>query len=374
MSAIGLEFDSLTLDLILPVGISFYTLQSLSYTIDVYRGKLKATRDVISFFAFISFFPQLVAGPIEKAKNLLPQFQKNRFFSYPHAVEGMQQILWGLFKKMVVADNCGRVVNQIYANFETLDGGILIWGAIFFSFQIYGDFSGYSDIAIGSARLFGIQLSKNFHFPYLSRNVAEFWRRWHISLNKWFVDYVYIPLGGSRGSMTLTIFNTMVIFLLSGFWHGANWTYVIWGLFNGLIFIPLILIGSHKKYRKDVVAQSAQWPRFIEIIQIFITFILISFSRIFSRSQSITDAWLYIKRIFTDFSFSFPQDCYRSVFAIILLFIVEYLMRHRDFGLQISPYQGVMRIRAVRWVFYYALFLIILLGADTPEEFIYFQF
>lgn len=373
MAAMGINLDIVTLQLVLPVGISFYTLQALSYTIDIYRGKYRATKDVVSFFAYISFFPQLVAGPIERASNLLPQFQNTRVFSYPKAVEGMQQILWGLFKKMVVADNCANNVNYIFENYASLDGGMLLWGIFFFSFQIYGDFSGYSDIAIGSARLFGINLSRNFHFPYLSRNVAEFWRRWHISLNRWFVEYVYIPLGGSRGSMTLTIFNTMVIFMLSGFWHGADWTYITWGFVNGLLFIPIILLGTSKKYRNSVVAQDSVLPKLVEIIQLFTTFGLISFTRIFSRSQSVADAFEYIKRIFSNFSFSFPDDCLRALFSVFILFVIEYLQRRREFGLQL-PHSGVLRFRIVRWGVYYFFFLLLLFVSETPKEFIYFQF
>lgn len=373
LNALGIQLDAFTLGLVLPVGISFYTLQALSYTIDVYRGRIGATRDPIAFYAFICFFPQLVAGPIERASNLLPQFLNRRQFSYPKAVEGMQQILWGFFKKMVVADNCAKAVNAIYGNYESFDGGMLIWGAILFSFQIYGDFSGYSDIAIGVARLFGINLSRNFHFPYLSRNVAEFWRRWHISLNRWFVDYVYIPMGGSRGSMNLTIFNTLMIFLLSGFWHGSDWSYICWGLFNALFFIPLIWMGTTKKYRKTVVAQTSKLPRIAEVFQLLTTFAIVTFGRIFFRSENMEQAIGYLKRIFTHFSFSFPWNYKRSLMAIVILWVVEYLMRHHDFGLQLSQ-NGLLRYRVVRWIIYYAVFLLILFWSDTPEEFIYFQF
>ncbi|MCH5347023.1 MAG: MBOAT family protein [Muribaculaceae bacterium] len=369
----GIELDAFTLGLVLPVGISFYTLQALSYTIDVYRKRIPATRDVISFYAFISFFPQLVAGPIERASNLLPQFLNRRRFSYSKGVEGLQQILWGLFKKMVVADNCAKAVNVIYGNYEAFDGGMLIWGAILFSFQIYGDFSGYSDIAIGAARLFGINLSRNFHYPYLSRNVAEFWRRWHVSLNRWFVDYVYIPLGGSRGTMRLTIFNTLMIFLLSGFWHGADWSYICWGLFNAIFFIPLILLGTTKKYRKTVVAQGRYLPRFIEVIQLLTTFCIVTFGRIFFRAENMSHALGYLTRIFTHFKLTIPWDYLLSLKAIAILFIVEWCQRHREFGLQLS-HDGLLRYRAVRWAVYYAVFLLIIFWSDTPEEFIYFQF
>lgn len=243
-STIGVNLNISSLNLILPVGISFYTFQALSYSIDVYRGNIEATRDPLSFFAFISFFPQLVAGPIERATNLLPQFQRPRSFAYDKAVDGMRQMLWGFFKKMVVADNCAQAANAIFDTYQTQSSFMLFMGAFFFIFQIYGDFSGYSDIAIGTARLFGIDLKKNFHYPYFSRNIAEFWKRWHISLNTWFVDYVYIPLGGSREGLAKTIRNTFVIFLLSGLWHGANWTFVVWGGYHSLLFVPLLLMGK----------------------------------------------------------------------------------------------------------------------------------
>ena len=233
----GFELDWVTLDILLPVGISFYTFQALSYTIDVYRHKMKPTHDIVAFFAFISFFPQLVAGPIERATNLLPQFERQRAFDYTAAVDGMRQILWGLFKKIVVADTCAVAVNQIFANYQTLDSLNLVWGAFLFTFQIYGDFSGYSDIAIGTAKLFGINLLQNFNFPYFSRDIAEFWRRWHISLTTWFRDYIYIPLGGNRVSTLKHIRNILVVWALTGLWHGASWNFIVWGLLNGIIML-----------------------------------------------------------------------------------------------------------------------------------------
>ena len=247
LTNVGLQADWVTLDIILPVGISFYTFQALSYTIDVYKGKIAPTTDFFAFFAFISFFPQLVAGPIERASNLLPQFLSERRFDYAVVVDGMRQILWGLFKKMVVADNCAMVVNIVFADYERYDGATLMLGAVLFAFQIYGDFSGYSDIAIGSAKLFGIRLMQNFNYPYFSRDIAEFWRRWHISLTTWFRDYVYIPLGGSRCGRWITIRNTFIIFLISGLWHGANWTYVCWGVYHALLFFVLLLLNESDK-------------------------------------------------------------------------------------------------------------------------------
>ncbi|MBK6344070.1 MAG: MBOAT family protein, partial [Flavobacteriales bacterium] len=226
------------LDIILPVGISFYTFQTLSYTIDVYMGRLKPSTDGLSFMAFVSFFPQLVAGPIERATHLLPQFSKTRSFSLEQSSDGLRQMLWGLVKKVVVADNCAPYVDSIFAAPEAASGSTLLVGAMLFSFQIYCDFSGYSDIAVGCARLFGFDLMRNFAYPYFSRDIAEFWRRWHISLSSWFRDYVYVPLGGSRGRLGATMRNTLIIFIISGFWHGANWTFICWGAVHALYFMP----------------------------------------------------------------------------------------------------------------------------------------
>ena len=275
--------DGLLLKVILPVGISFYTFQALSYSIDVYRSKIEPTKDIVAFFAFISFFPQLVAGPIERATNLLPQFLKKREFNYDTAVDGMWQILWGLFKKTVVADNCAVYVDQVFSNYTNHTGSTLLLAAVFFTFQIYGDFSGYSDIAIGTAKLFGIKLMRNFNVPYFSRDIAEFWRRWHISLTTWFRDYVYIPLGGSRVSKAKVIRNTFIIFLLSGFWHGANWTFIAWGAYHAFLFLPLILTGKNRKYTNQV-AEGRVLPSLREVGQMLVTFFLAVFGWIIFRS------------------------------------------------------------------------------------------
>ncbi len=272
-SFFGQSINVQGLNIVLPVGISFYTFQTLSYSIDVYRRKLEPTKDVVAFFAFVSFFPQLVAGPIERATNLLPQFYIERKFEYDKAVDGMRQILWGLFKKMVIADNCAYYATDIFTNYQDYPGSTLLLGVFFFAFQIYGDFSGYSDIAIGTSRLFGFNLMKNFAFPYFSRDIAEFWRRWHISLSTWFRDYVYIPLGGSRGGKWMNIRNIFVIFIVSGFWHGANWTFIIWGALNALYFLPLMLL-SKNRINTDTVAQGKILPNVKEFFQIGSTFIL----------------------------------------------------------------------------------------------------
>lgn len=371
-SAFGMQLDWVTLDVLLPVGISFYTFQALSYTIDVYQHKIKATHDVIAFFAFISFFPQLVAGPIERATSLLPQFLAPRTFSYDKAVDGMRQILWGLFKKMVVADNCAAAVNLIFDEYQALDGINLFLGAVFFTFQIYGDFSGYSDIAIGTARLFGIDLMRNFNFPYFSRDIAEFWRRWHISLTTWFRDYIYIPLGGSRCGKWKVARNTLIIFLVSGFWHGANWTFICWGAFHALLFFPLFILGKNRKY-KDVVAKGRVLPTVKEMCQMVFTFLLAVMGWIIFRAESMRQAWDYLVCMVTRFHFCMPEYGKKALVYIFVLLIVEWLQREKQFGLQLE-FKGVFRHRAVRWGVYYILFISSLLLAGKQEEFIYFQF
>jgi len=263
-SFFGTPITGSSLNIILPVGISFYTFQTLSYTIDVYKRNLKPTHDFIAFSAFVSFFPQLVAGPIERASNLLPQFYVKRTFDYGKAVDGLRQILWGLFKKIVIADGCAQFANEIFNNSEMYNGSTLFLGALFFTFQIYGDFSGYSDIAIGTSRLFGFNLKQNFAFPYFSRDMAEFWRRWHISLSTWFRDYLYIPLGGSKGGTRMKIRNTFIIFIVSGFWHGANWTFIVWGALNALYFLPLLLANKNRS-NLGVVAEGKLLPTLKEL-------------------------------------------------------------------------------------------------------------
>lgn len=303
LTDIGFHADFVTLNIILPVGISFYTFQALSYTIDIYRGRVRATHDPVEFSAFISFFPQLVAGPIERATNLLPQFQKERHFDYNSAVDGCRQMLWGFFKKVVVADNCAYYANMAFDNHNEMGSLSLLLGAIFFTFQIYCDFSGYSSIAIGCAKLFGIKLQSNFKVPYFSCDIAEFWKRWHISLNRWFVDYVYIPLGGSRVSGMKVIRNIFVIFLLSGLWHGANWTYVTWGLYHACIFVPLILFKKNHRYdtgfRKDKAL-----PTLTETGRMIVTFCIVMIGWVIFRATSLADAWEYISRLF-----SFERNC-----------------------------------------------------------------
>lgn len=372
---LGGNTDGLLLKVILPVGISFYTFQALSYSIDVYRGKLEPTRDIVQFFAFVSFFPQLVAGPIERATNLLPQFGKSRTFEYETGVDGMRLILWGLFKKMVIADNCAVYVDQVFSSYQTQSGSTLLLAAIFFAFQIYGDFSGYSDIAIGTAKLFGIRLMHNFNVPYFSRDIAEFWRRWHISLTTWFRDYVYIPLGGSRCSKAKIIRNTFVIFLLSGFWHGANWTFIVWGAYHALLFLPLIVSGKNRKY-KNSVAEGKFFPSLKEIVQMLLTFSLVVIGWIIFRAESVETAWDYFTRIFHASLLSVPWLKTRLFyvplfFSLALCVVVEWNSRSSTRPLTL-PFSVPPYIKFSLYLFlvgYIALF-----SAGSGNQFIYFQF
>ncbi|MEO1032024.1 MAG: MBOAT family O-acyltransferase [Bacteroidota bacterium] len=368
---IGKPLEVHRLNIILPVGISFYTFQTLSYSIDIYRKKIAPTKDFISFFTFVSFFPQLVAGPIERAKNLLPQFHRKRVFTYDKAIDGMRQILWGLFKKIVVADNCAFYANQIFESYTDLNGSTLLMGAIFFTFQIYGDFSGYSDIAIGTSRLFGFDLMQNFSFPYFSRDIAEFWRRWHISLSTWFRDYLYIPLGGSRGGTWMKIKNTFLIFVISGFWHGANWTFLAWGFLNACYFIPLLLTNNNRKHL-DVVAQDKLLPSFKEWFQMSSTFIITIFAWIFFRAESINQAFIYISKIVSISFFSTPSFITTKMLLIICAFIIiEWIGRRDQYAIEKL---GLSWRPMFRYTFYYILIFTIWQFGGKEQEFIYFQF
>jgi alginate O-acetyltransferase complex protein AlgI len=363
--------DTTRLSIVLPVGISFYTFQTLSYTIDVYRRRLEPAREPWSFFAFVSFFPQLVAGPIERATSLLPQFYSERRFDYDSAVDGLRQILWGLFKKIAIADGCAIYVNQIFASYGDYSGSTLLLGAVFFSFQIYGDFSGYSDIAIGTARLFGFRLTRNFAFPYFSRDIAEFWRRWHISLSSWFRDYIYIPLGGSRGGTSMKVRNTLAIFLLSGLWHGANWTFVVWGLLNACYFLPLLLLDRNRTHT-DVPAEGRWLPGPREAMQIASTFLLTALAWVVFRADTMGDALRYLAGIFSRSLFSFPEVGSPRIAVLIGAFVlIEWLQRDKEHALQL---EGVVRRPSARWAIYYATVAVIFLFGATQQQFIYFQF
>ncbi|MGK0186512.1 MAG: alginate O-acetyltransferase complex protein AlgI [Verrucomicrobiales bacterium] len=371
---LGLQVHLSTLNIILPVGISFYTFQTLSYTIDVYRNKIDPSRDPVAFFAFVSFFPQLVAGPIERATRLLPQFKKSREFDCELAKDGLRQILWGFAKKILVADSCAQIVNQIFdsSDYAALSPTVLAAGAVFFAFQIYGDFSGYSDIAIGTAKLFGFRLMRNFAYPYFSRDMAEFWRRWHISLSTWFRDYVYIPLGGSRGSLAGQIRNVFIIFLVSGFWHGANWTFIVWGGLNALYFLPLLLSKRHLRHTDSEISQ-----RFIPpvrtLLRILFTFGQTCLAWIFFRAESLTEAIAYLAGFLSGpvLPASFLYLPPGLILTLVLFTIFEWYKRHHE-----HPLTFRMTPVAIRWGLYQLLFWLILFNwvFHDASEFIYFQF
>tara|TARA_X000000950_G_scaffold231669_1_gene280296 strand:+ start:9940 stop:11406 length:1467 start_codon:yes stop_codon:yes gene_type:complete len=381
-SFFGSNFKISSLNIILPVGISFYTFQTLSYTIDVYKEKLKPNKDVIAFSAFVSFFPQLVAGPIERATNLLPQFHRKRNFNYLNAVDGMRQILWGFFKKVVIADTCALYANLIFNDFTNYSGIALFFGAILFAFQIYGDFSGYSDIAIGTSRLFGFSLMQNFNFPYFSRDIAEFWRRWHISLSSWFRDYVYIPLGGSRTSRVKKIRNVFIIFLISGFWHGANWTFIVWGALNALYFLPLLLL-NRNRLNIGSVALDRKTPSFKEFFQILFTFLIVVIAWIFFRSVDIKAA---LNFIYSMFFHIFNKTSYVQVLdlfyfkigwdfpvAFLMFIFIEWIGRDSKYAIEFFL---IERNKTLRISFYYMIliFIVYFLINGEEQEFIYFQF
>ncbi|AXP82431.1 Peptidoglycan O-acetyltransferase [Mariniflexile rhizosphaerae] len=376
VSLFGYEIKSTwTLRVILPVGISFYTFQTMSYSFDVYYKKIKPSNDFLSFAAFVSFFPQLVAGPIERASNLLSQILNKRTFNYDQVVSGLKLILWGLFKKVAIADALAPMVDDIFSNYSNYPASTLILGVTMFSFQVYGDFSGYSDIAIGTSKLFGVELMSNFKFPNFSRNVAEYWQRWHVSLSTWFRHYVYIPLGGSKVSKLKSVRNICIVFLVSGFWHGANWTFIFWGAFHALAFIPVFLMGRNTIYKDSVIGEHTFFPTFTEIGQVLLTFSIVTFSRIFFRSTSITDAFGFINKIFTDFSYgtySHPMG-YRMIdyYVLIIIFVLyEYRMRKDER----SPFK--FKSKVVRFVAYTFVILLMMLFYDdgVDRSFIYFQF
>ena len=366
VSLFGYQIKSTwTLSIILPVGISFYTFQTMSYTIDVYRKKIKPTNNLIAFASFVAFFPQLVAGPIERATNLLPQILNKRTFNYQQGIQGLRLILWGLFKKIVIADSLSVMVDSIFENYQDFGGGTLFLGVIYFAFQIYCDFSGYSDIAIGTSKLFGFELMSNFKFPYFSRNVGEFWRRWHISLSTWFRDYLYIPLGGSKNGTLKTIRNIFIIFIVSGFWHGANWTFISWGLFHSILFIPSFIFQTNRKYTNSIIGEKTILPSLKELFQVGTTFALVTIGWVFFRSATITDAIEYISQILFHFDL---KSQYKSgiPYALVLIFL-EYLIRKDErLNFKIHP--------VLENIIYVLIFLITLFFYSKPSNFIYFQF
>ncbi|WP_338793174.1 MBOAT family O-acyltransferase [Bernardetia sp. MNP-M8] len=379
-SFLGTEIKITSLNIILPVGISFYTFQTLSYTIDVYKRKLEPTSDFIAFSAFVSFFPQLVAGPIERATHLLPQFYKKRNFDYLKAVDGMRQILWGLFKKVVIADNCAEYANLIFNNSTEYSGSTLVLGALFFTFQIYGDFSGYSDIAIGTSRLFGFDLMQNFNFPYFSRDIAEFWRRWHISLSTWFRDYLYIPLGGSRGSNWAKIRNVFIIFIVSGFWHGANWTFIIWGILNAVYFLPLLLTNINRN-NLEIVAKGKLLPSLKELFFMLSTFALTVFAWIFFRAENIGHAFSFIQDMLIGLmtksgyvqtiNLVHWQIGYEVLFLVLIFILMEWAGREGQYAISDI---GMKWKRPFRYALYYLIIAAIYWFGGNEQQFIYFQF
>lgn len=372
LASIGFEVQIWSLQVILPVGISFYTFHGLSYVIDVYYGRIKPEKNIVDYSLFVSYFPLLVAGPIERATHLLPQIKSKRYFNYSKAIDGLRQILWGLFKKIVIADNCADYANFMFDSPESYNGSALFLGSMFFAFQIYGDFSGYSDIALGTSKLFGIDLLKNFNYPYFSRSIAEFWRRWHISLSTWFRDYLYFPLGGSRVGILKKIRNTFIIFIISGLWHGANWTFIIWGFLNALFIIPSILSKTNRNFL-DIVATDTRFPSLKELIQILVTFILICFTWIFFRSDNLQEAFFYLSQMFSKSFFSLPSKKPSSFIIVFLIFfiLIEWIGRRDNFAIEKAT---LIRNKLLRRTFYICLILIIFLFAGKDQEFIYFQF
>ena len=374
LGGMGINADWPTLHIILPVGISFYTFQALSYSIDVYARRIEPTRDVVSFFAFISFFPQLVAGPIERATNLLPQMQRERTFDYAVGVDGLRQMLWGFFKKLIIADGCAEVVNGLWDNMSGATGLMLFIGSLLFTFQIYADFSGYSDIAIGCAKLFGFRLTTNFKVPYFSRNVREFWRRWHITLMNWFTQYVYIPLGGSRRGRVRTIVNTIIVFALSGLWHGADWTFVLWGLYHALLFIPLVLIGSVS--HKDTVAHGRLLPSVGEFVAMLVTFLFVNFGWILFRAPDMASFTAFTSRMFSASLFSTAGLTMKMATCLLWcagLLLAEWLQREREHVLQIDGWR-IFSTSLSRLGLYALLVFLIFYFAGEVQTFIYFQF
>ena len=368
-SSVGYDIKSVwTLNIILPVGISFYTFQTMSYTIDIYKGKLKPTKDFISFASFVSFFPQLVAGPIERASNLLPQILKKRVFKYEQGVQGLRLILWGMFKKVVVADSLAPVVNDIFGNYQELGGGTLWLGAIYFAFQIYCDFSGYSDIAIGTSKLFGFELMSNFKFPYFSRNIGEFWRRWHISLSTWFRDYLYIPLGGSQKGKWKSIRNVFIIFVVSGFWHGANWTFIFWGLFHAVLFLPSFIFNTNRKYTTSIIAQNTLLPSPKELIQVITTFLLVTIGWVLFRSETIIDAFNYINQMI--FEINIPKSNRSVIPYVIILIILDFIIRKNERHLILSNKKVINNSLYIL----FAISIFLLFFKEIQTGFIYFQF
>lgn len=366
---LGLKINPWTLSVILPVGISFYTFHGLSYVFDIYNKKIEPERNYETYGLFVSYFPLLVAGPIERATHLLPQFKINRSFNYSQSVNGLKQALWGLFKKVVVADNCAIYADAVFGDYQHASAIQLSLAAILFAFQIYGDFSGYSDIALGVSRLFGIELLRNFKFPYFSRSIAEFWRRWHISLSSWFRDYLYIPLGGSKGSKWQQIRNVLVIFVVSGFWHGANWTFIVWGLLNAIYIMPSIIFKTNRQ-NLEIVAENSSLPTVKETFNMLLTFFATCFAWIFFRSTSVSDAFGFIQSFTSNNKGIEKLSGNYMIIAVILMIVFEWLGRK-----EAIPFDQFKSPRLRYAMYVIVLLLIFFMGAFiNPRTFIYFQF
>lgn len=373
LGVLGLHTDPILLHVALPVGISFYTFHGMSYVFDIYRGKQTPVRDFADYAVFVAFFPLLVAGPIERAHHLLPQVRTRRVFHYARAVEGCRLILWGMFKKVVIADSLAKTVDTIFSHYHHFNAFALIIGAIGFSFQIYGDFSGYSDIAIGSAKLLGFELLSNFKFPYFSRDVAEFWRRWHISLSSWFRDYLYIPLGGSKQGTIKAVRNTFIIFVVSGFWHGANWTFVAWGLIHAFGFLPLLLSNRNRRNVNNIIAENTRLPTFTEGFQMATTFAFVTLAWVFFRADGIGDALGYLGQIGRSMVanprqfLSLPAG--KSMLAYMFpVLLGDWWLRKNERVLVISSFPMIRRL-----VFWIAI-IAIATRYNANRSFIYFQF
>jgi len=364
-AAFGVTMEVSTLRIILPVGISFYTFQTLSYTIDVYRRELRATPDFIAFTAYVSFFPQLVAGPIERAVALLPQILQPRKFDKTQAVDGIRLMIWGFVKKIAIADTLSPLVSEIFANHQEHGFAVLLTGAVLFAFQIYGDFSGYSDIAIGLSKLFGFELMSNFRFPYFSRDIAEFWRRWHISLSTWFRDYVYIPLGGSKGGKYASLRNIFIIFLVSGFWHGANWTFVIWGGIHALLYVPLFVFNLNRKNTGGVLAENSWFPSFSELAGVLITFVMVTLAWVFFRAESASHALEYLAGL-GRWDIHLPEKYAMGLLILVPFVLAEYVQRKDERQPWLMKNDMVLMASILLCLFAYF--------RNIETEFIYFQF
>jgi D-alanyl-lipoteichoic acid acyltransferase DltB (MBOAT superfamily) len=365
---LGLHFDAYLLNLALPIGISFYTFHGMSYVFDIYRGQQQPVRNFVDYAVFVSFFPLLVAGPIERASHLLPQVQKARTFRYAQALEGLRLILWGLFKKVVIADGIAQLIDPVFTHYTDYNSATLILAAIGFSFQIYGDFSGYSDIALGTAKLFGFELLSNFRFPYFARDIAEFWRRWHISLSSWFKDYLYIPLGGSKNGQNKALRNTFIIFLVSGFWHGASWNFISWGFLHACAFLPLLLTKRNRKYSQEIVASDARLPSGKELLLMLGTFTFVTFAWIFFRADTLSHAAGFIKGIFLNWSNATAIKPNYILFLILILLLSDWYLRRDERRLKVPAN------RLLRYAIYLSLTFAILFHMDGEQSFIYFQF